>query len=109
MLKKLLITICAVNVLLPSPAMAQKYRLNDKSENNTCKFVHDWFLQVKHKHSVFVTPGGISYATATAKGSLCQAGGDDTLKKATRAAISTCERLGRKYGNRAHCKVVESR
>ena len=109
MLKKLLITICAVSALLPGPAMAKKFRLNDKSGNNTCKFVHDWFLHVKHKHAVFVTTDGLKYGVQGSKGSFCQAGGGDDLKGAANYAVSNCERLGKKQGNHARCKVVESR
>ena len=109
MLKKLLITICAVSALLPGSAMAKKFRLNDKSGNNSCKFVHDWFLHVKHKHAVFVTTDGLKYGVQGSKGSFCQAGGGDDLKGAANYAVTNCERLGKKQGNHARCKVVESR
>jgi hypothetical protein len=109
MLKKHLILICAVCTLLPAPAIAKKYRLLDKTGNNSCKFVHDWFLHVKHKHAVFVTTGGVAYGAPVPKGGVCQAGGDDTLKSATRYAIAKCESIGKKQGNYMHCKIVESR
>jgi hypothetical protein len=109
MIKKILFAVCTVCALLPGPAMAQKYRLLDKSRNNSCKFVHDWFLQVKHKHAVFVTTGGVAYGAPIPKGGICQAGGDDTLKSATRYAIAKCESIGKKQGNHMHCKIVESR
>jgi hypothetical protein len=109
MLYKHLIILCAVCTLLPSPAMAKKIRVNDKSGNNSCKFVHDWFLKVKLKHAVFVTTGGVPYGVTGPKGGFCQAGGDVTLKSATDYAISKCERESRKHGNLTRCKVVESR
>lgn len=109
MMKKLLFTICAVCALLPGAAMAKKYRVNDTSGNNSCKYVHDWFLHVKQKHAVFVTTGGVAYGVPGPKGGFCQAGGGDTLKGAADYAISNCERASRKNGNHMRCKVVESR
>lgn len=108
MLKSTFITLCALCILMPGVAVAKKYRANDKSTNNTCKFVHDWFLNVKVKHAVFVTTGGVAYGAAKGVG-LCQAGGGDTLASAKSYAISRCESIGKKRGIRGRCKVVESR
>ncbi len=107
--KTMMIILCAACILLPNTAFAKIYRLNDNSGNNSCKFVHDWFLNVRHRHAVYVTTGGTSYGVPILKGGICQAGGGNDVKEAEKWAISKCESFSRKKGNHTHCKMVESR
>jgi hypothetical protein len=106
-LKSTLIALSALCVLMPDAAMAKKYRPNDRSTNNTCKFVHDWYLYVKVKHTAFATTGGLPYTTQ--KRIICQASGGDTVAVARTLAKRGCESGGKKRGIRGRCKVVESR
>jgi hypothetical protein len=109
MLKSFLITLCVLCVLMPGAAMAKKYRPNDNSTNNTCKFVHDWYLHVKVKHAVFVTTGGSAYGASFKRPRICQAGQGPSVAAAANYAIKRCEKFGKKRGDHRRCKVVESR
>jgi hypothetical protein len=81
---------------MPGVAIAKKYRVNDHSGNNSCKFVHDWYLHVNVKHAVFVTTGGSAYGAKFRGGRVCQAGRAPTVAEAARAPSKQLLLIARK-------------
>jgi hypothetical protein len=93
-----------------SAALAKEFKANDRSSDNTCQYVYDWFKRTKDKHAVFVTTGGDSPFVGKGNVGYCQAGSASTLKEATRYAISRCNQEAKKRLKKfKRCKVVESR
>ena len=94
---------------LPEAAQAKTFRENDRSDNNNCAYVHNWYLHATGRHAVYVTTGGVAYGEPITKGGRCGAGDGATLAAAKSYALGRCEAHRLKAGIKEKCLVVESR
>ena len=109
MINRIIATVAIIFIFMQQGASAKVFRENDNSSNNTCAYVHEWFMKTARKHAVFVTIGGIDYRTKLLATNTCQAGGGPTLAGSKDYAIGWCHKIARKQHSNLPCKVMESR